>query len=224
MNDYLNLTDGDFDVFFKRLIQYAEQKCSGSPAAWTHIPAPERARLADAYTAWRAAYERTLVPHSKVETEAKNEAKQAGKTVIRSFVNRFLREDWEAVTTEDRLYLEIHVKDHTPTPHPAPEDKPAVEAAPSGKGKHTVTAINPQTGNKKKPALVRGAAFAHRVRGLNEPKNRAEDMPSVFQTGTSRDFQYGEESYGLTADYACAYEAENGLRGPWSDVVSVIIA
>jgi hypothetical protein len=34
----------------------------------------------------------------------------------------------------------------------------------------------------------------------------------------------GEVDYGRVADYAAAYENEGGKRGPWSDVVSVIIA
>jgi hypothetical protein len=49
-------------------------------------------------------------------------------------------------------------------------------------------------------------------------------MPSVFQTGTVRNFQWAEEDYGKVADYATAYENDGGKRGPWSDVVSVIIA
>jgi hypothetical protein len=48
-------------------------------------------------------------------------------------------------------------------------------------------------------------------------------MPSEFQTGAVKDFQWGEEDYGKVVDYACAYENEGGKRGPWSDVASLII-
>ena len=68
----------------------------------------------------------------------------------------------------------------------------------SGKGRHAVTALNPRTGSKQKPPFVKGVAFAHRVRGA--------------------------EVYGKVADYACAYENEGGKRGPWSDVVSLLIS
>jgi len=37
-------------------------------------------------------------------------------------------------------------------------------------------------------------------------------------------FQYPEADYGKVADYATAYESGAGRRGPWSDVVSEIIA
>jgi hypothetical protein len=95
---------------------------------------------------------------------------------------------------------------------------------PSGKGKHTVRALNPQTGNYKRPNLVAGVAFAFRVRGAASPKSAAEDMPSEFQVKTARDFQWPEADYGKVCDYATVYENEGGKRGPWSDVVSVIIA
>jgi hypothetical protein len=49
-------------------------------------------------------------------------------------------------------------------------------------------------------------------------------MPSEFQVGAERSFQWTEEGYGRVADYATAYENGGGRRGPWSDVVSVIIA
>jgi hypothetical protein len=67
-------------------------------------------------------------------------------------------------------------------------------------------------------------AFACRVRPSEGQKSLPDDMPSVFQAATTRDFQYGEAQYGMVADYAVAYEAPDGSRGPWSDVTSVIIA
>jgi hypothetical protein len=48
-------------------------------------------------------------------------------------------------------------------------------------------------------------------------------MPSEFQTSTVKDFQYSQEDYGKTVDYAAAYENSSGKRGPWSNVVSLLI-
>jgi hypothetical protein len=126
---------------------------------------------------------------------------------------------------DDRLAaLGLPPRDKTKTEHPVPAVKPETTAEPSGKGKHTVTAINPVLGNKKKPPLVKGVAFAARVRAADEPKSTAESMPSAFQARTSRNFQWNEGDTGKMADYATAYENESGHRGPWSDVVSVLIA
>jgi hypothetical protein len=224
MQDYLNLSDTNFDKFFKRIINYTDMKCDGDNPEWTHIPLSYRADLKSSYAVWAAAYAKTLVPHTPVDTQAKNEAKLAGKAKIRPFVNLFLREDQPAVTDMDRTAIGVPNKDKNQTPHPVPDLKPETEAVPSGKGKHTVVAINPSARNKKKPALVSGVAFAHRVRNIDEPKIMAEDMPSDFQVKTTRDFQWSEELYGKIVDYATAYENSGGKRGPWSDVVSVIIA
>jgi hypothetical protein len=124
----------------------------------------------------------------------------------------------------DFVSLSLPVPDRIPTPHPVPSLKPDTDATPSGKGKHTVTAINPETEDKKKPDLVTGVAFASRVRNASDPRAQAEDMPSEYQTSTVKVFQYPEADYGKVADYATAYEAGGGKRGPWSDVVSEIIA
>jgi hypothetical protein len=224
MSDYLSLDDAGFDVFLQNLISYVEAKTSGLPPAWTHIPSGEVGALSDALDLWYTPYAKTLVPHTPVNTLAKNEAKKAAKLVIRSFVNRFLREDWAMVTDMDRDAIGVPTRDKIPTPHPEPAVKPELDAAPSGQGKHTVTAINPQSQNKKKPARVKGVAFAHKLRSADEPKARAEDMPSVFHVSAVKDFQWPEEDYGKVVDYAVAYENEGGKRGPWSNVASVIIA
>ena len=80
----------------------------------------------------------------------------------------------------------LPLRDTIPTRRPAPDIRPETEGEPAGKGAHRVTAVNPHTQNKDKPPLVSGVAYAKRVRGADEPKSRAEDMPSEYQSGTSR--------------------------------------
>lgn len=166
---------------------------------------------------------KTIGPHTTVDTEGKNEAKSAAKAIIRPFANLYLREDQPAVSDMDRIAIGIPNKDKKPSPHPVPDIKPETEATPVGKGKHRITALNPQGMNKKKPPKVKGVSFARRVRNADAPPSAADDMPSVFQVSAVKEFQYGESDYGKVCDYACVYENEGGKRGPWSDVVSVII-
>ena len=224
MRDYLNLTDSDFDNFFKKLIEYTDEKCDGPTPKWTHIPAESRADLKSVYAVWSTSYAKTIGPHTPVDTEAKNEAKAEGKAKIRPFVNLFLRGEQPAVTDMDRMAMSIPNRDKTPTHHPVPDIKPETETIPSGKGRHTVVAVNPHAQNKKKPPLVTGVAFAHRVRSADEPAIAPQDMPSDFQVKATREFQWTEDLYGKTVDYATAYENAGGKRGPWSDVVSMIIS
>jgi hypothetical protein len=218
---YIPCKDAEFDVWFKNTGDYAALKMAGSPPAWTHIPQAELDKYNAAHALWHAAYTATLTPHSKVETLAKDEARAGA--VIRPFVKLYLKEEQPAVTDMDRAAMNIPNKDATPTAHPVPVIKPLAEAVPSGKGKHTVTAINPATGDRKKPEMVTGAAFAHRKRRAEEPKSRAEDMPSEYEASPVREFQWEEADYNMAVDYAAVYENGHGTRGPWPDVVTLVI-
>jgi hypothetical protein len=128
------------------------------------------------------------------------------------------------MTPEQRRDLGVPIPDPNDTPHPTPTQKPETEAVPSGKGRHTVTAINPDSHDKKRPQFATGVAFAHKLRLPTEPQSKAKEMPSEYQTPPIRDFQWEQDDYGKVADYATAYEKDGGPRGPWSDVVSEIIA
>jgi hypothetical protein len=218
LRDYIPKNDEDLLAFVKTLYAYALLHF----LRWL-IPSPQT--FLEAFiTAFESALRAYQDPnHGKIDTLNKNEAKKTLIAALRTYIQGFIIRNPE-VTDEDKERMDLPLRDPTPTPHPKPDLKPETEAVPSGKGKHTVTALNPQTGNKHKPPLVSGVAFAHKIRNMNDPKALAEDMPSEFQTSPVRDFQWGEELYGKVVDYACAYENEGGKRGPWSDVANLIIS
>ncbi|MDR3337753.1 MAG: hypothetical protein LBT16_11160 [Treponema sp.] len=217
-HDYIPKTDGELLSFAKNLYAYALANFT----RW-EVPSPQ-AMLEAPVAAFETALAAYHAPnHGKVDTLAKNEAKKALTGGLRIYVQGYIARN-PAVTDEDKESMGLPLRDTTSTPHPVPELKPETVVEPAGKGKHRVTAVNPETHTKEKPALVEGVAFAHRLRGAEEPQARAEDMPSVFQTGTGRSFQWKEADYGKVVDYATAYEKAGGERGPWSDVVSQIIA
>lgn len=217
-HDYIPKTDSELLQFAKTLYAYA----LANYARWG-VPSPQTS-LEALITAFETALTAFQNPnHGKVDTLAKNEAKAVLVHALRTYIQAYIARN-PSVTDDDRERMSLPIRDTTPSPHPVPDIKPEVEAEPAGKGKHTVTAMNPQAGNKQKPPLVKGVAFAHRVRSAEEPRARADDMPSKFQAGTARDFQWGEELYGKVCDYACAYENGTGDRSPWSDVASLIIS
>jgi hypothetical protein len=217
-HDYIPLSDDALLSFAKTFYAYAFAHFS----QWG-IPGPQNPIKddIDTFESMLGAYKEPN--HGKVDTLNKNEAKKTLKADLRTYIQGYIARN-PKVLPEDREQLGLPLRDTQPTPHPVPAQKPDTEAEPWGKGRHRVTAVNPETGDKKKPPLVKGVAFAHRVRDADAPKSRADDMPSEFQTGTERSFQWTEADYGRLADYATAYENEGGKRGPWSDVVSVIIA
>ena len=205
-HDYIPASDGNLLPFAKNLYAFA----LANFARWS-VPSPQ-AMLDAEITAFETALAAYQSPnHGKVDTLNKNEAKTALVHILRTYVQGYIARN-PLVTDEDKERMGLPLHDTTPTPHPTPDMRPETEAEPMGKGAHRVTAVNPQTQTKEKPHLVNGVAYAHRVRGAEEPKSLAEDMPSNYQSGTSRTYQYTEQDYGKVADYATAYENSTGHR------------
>jgi hypothetical protein len=217
-HDYVPRNARELLVFAKNLYAYAMVHYTrwGVPSPQALLEAPIAA-----FEAALTAYESPN--HGKIDTLNKDETQRALDKFLRTYIQGYLMRN-PAVTDEDKEKMGLPLHDPTPTPHPKPDIKPQTEAVPSGKGRHTVTAIDPQSGNKRKPGLVEGVAFAHKLRRAEDPPIDPKEMPSEFQTGTVRAFQWEESDYGKVADYATAYENAGGKRGPWSDVVSLIIA
>jgi hypothetical protein len=217
-HDYIPSNDDELLTFAQRLHSYSLTRF----AAWS-VPSPAdyiEQPAAGFLTKKTAAQDPN---HGKIDTFNKNEAKKVLVAALRTYIQGFIMRN-PKVTNEDRENMNLPVRDTEPTPHPVPDITPVTEAVPSGSRKHTVTAINPDTRTKQKPPLVKGVSFAHRIRAADAPPSRADDMPSDFQTGATRDFYYTEADLGRVVDYATAYENEGARRGPWSNVVSVIIA
>ncbi|MDR2482028.1 MAG: hypothetical protein LBD08_00170 [Treponema sp.] len=217
-HDYIPTIEANLLPFAKTLYEYAMM----SFTRWG-VPSPQLL-LEAAIDAFESAFISCQRPnHGKVDRLVKNEAKDALVHALRTYVQGYIARN-PLVTDEDREQMNLPLYDTTPTPHPVPEVRPETEVLPMGKGAHKVTAVNPQTQNKKRPPLVSAVAYARRVRRADEPVSRAEDMPSDSQTGTSRTFQYTEADYGKVADYATAYENSTGHRGHWSNVTSLLIS
>jgi hypothetical protein len=217
-HDYIPAGEGQLLPFAKTLSAYALANFArwGMPSPQTLLDAP-----ITAFETALAAYQSPN--HGKVDTLNKNEAKDALVHALRTYIQGYIARN-PAVTDEDKEEMGLPLRDTIPTPHPAPDARPEVAAEPAGTGAHSVTAVNPHTHNKEKPPLVTGVSFAHRVRSADEAAAAAALMPSEYQAGASRTYQYTEADYGKVADYAAAYENATGKRGPWSNVVSLLIS
>jgi hypothetical protein len=224
-HDYIATTYDGFDVQFKLILDTVAANTSGAQPLWTHIPPEERAKLEAAYNDWHPKHVAAELPaRSKIDVEERVEARKRNEPALRNFCQRFFYACPDLVTDAQLEAMNLRRYDKNRTPHGIPSAIPVVEAAPTARRTHRVTALNPQTNDKKKPDMVAGVAFASRVRSPDKPVSDSADMPSVFQAGAAREFQYEQRQIGMVADYACAYENEGGKRGEWSNVVSLIIA
>jgi hypothetical protein len=219
-DDYLALIDVVFNQWFKFMLQYVNQKCTGDTPEWTHIPAAVRTAMADVYTLWFTAYANFVGPHTEVDTEAKNNAKRAAKKAIRAFVNQYLR--FPPVTDEDRTAMKIPNHDTHPTPIPIPDDIPEVEAlTPMPR----VLRFRFRRANMKrwgKPKDVHGMELVWLISDT-PPKEVEELVHSAFATKSPLELTFKESERGKRLYFAVRWETGTVKKGKFSEIYSVII-
>jgi hypothetical protein len=218
--DYIPSNDADFNNFFKYLNQYVAQKCSGATPEWTHIPQAARTVMADSYIAWYTAYANTLKPHSKVETEAKNDAKKASAADIRPFVNQYLR--YPPVTNEDRTAMGIPNRDTVRTPVPVPATFPEFSVEVKAIRRLDIHFREQGSEGKAKPYGYDGAVIFWATRDT-PPATPEELTKSELATRTPHTLIFDETLRGKTVYIALRWQNEKGQKGPWSDVKTALV-
>jgi hypothetical protein len=188
--------------------------------AWTHIPQTARTTMADAYAAWYTAYVKTKVPHTPIDTEAKNDAKKAAKAVICPFVNQYLR--FPPVIDEDRTAMGIPNKDTHPTPVPKPTDIPELKVQ---MPKPRVLRFRFRHFNMKrwgKPAEVHGMELMWLISDTL-PAKLAELVHSEFAIKSPLELSFEEDQRGRRLYYTVRWETGTVKKGDWSEIYSAII-
>jgi hypothetical protein len=204
--------------FVKNLMRYATANCS----RWgiSQATLNDLQLLVDAY---EAAVEVSENPETRTSASImrRNERRADLEKKLRPFIQGQLEYN-ELVTDDDLIAMGLPVHDRTPTKHPAPHSRPALEVTPTNNREHTVRAANQLTGKDTKPADAYGVRYVSDIR--DTPPLNADDLRhSVFSRKTTRVYEYSEENRGKTAYYASCYENSKGDTGPWSDIVSAII-
>ncbi|MDR3234395.1 MAG: hypothetical protein LBT46_12170 [Planctomycetaceae bacterium] len=226
--NYIPSRDADFDTFFKNLYQYVGERTGGNVPQWTFIPGTATSELNDAYSLWETAYAAVKMPHTSVETLAKNEAREAGEKVIRSFVNQYLR--FPPVTDEDRLAMDIPNRDtsHTPVPPPTSQAEADIlfpgihlielKIKPYSELAHNA-ASKSDHGVRVYFGVVGDATAADKFR-LAAPPASGDDLPhSVFTRKQKYQFDFPEEDRGKTVYFCLRYENSKGESGPWGPIL-----
>jgi hypothetical protein len=229
--NYIPERDIDFNQWFKFLCQYVSSKTSGSSPDWTHIPLAAVTLLSTAFADWYTAYGNTLKPHTPVDTLAKNNEKFAAKTVIRAFVNQYLR--YPPVTDEDRLAMGVPNHDTKPTPVPAPTSQ--AEADIMFPGIHMVELVkirkvgtisdDPRSdyGVSVHFGILDAVNSEWRVAA---PPVSGKDLPyAVFTRENKILFDFDGES-GKTVYFCLCYENQKGGKkgtGPFGPILHAVI-
>ncbi|MDR1373827.1 MAG: hypothetical protein LBJ24_02525 [Treponema sp.] len=220
MADYIPRSDGAFDTFFVFLVQYVTSKCT--EGTWTHIPAAARTELASARNGWTTAWTNVKGPHTKVDTEAKNDAKKAAEALIRPFVNQYLR--FPPVTNEDRTAMGIVNPDPHRTPVQPPKEGPSYSVAQAGPAALGIVYRDGDKGKRgSKPKGMTGAEIHYGV--FDTAPADQEDLPGmVWATKVPHDIHFREADRGKRAWFALKWGSrKEKCESPWSEMQSEVV-
>jgi hypothetical protein len=219
--DYVPGKDADFDPWFKNLVDFVDARCTGPNPDWTHIPNEARMELRNAYETWHAAYVKTLVPHTPVDTLAKNEARDAATAVLRPFVRIYLH--CKPVTDPQRLAMGVNNWDTERTSINEPPDYPDYEIRHNKNNRQLEIHFKPQgTESKAVPYGYQGAVISTAVLD-HVPTSVKELTETVLATASPYVMEYEEADRGKTAYFSLQWQNEKGQKGPPSDILSAII-
>jgi hypothetical protein len=174
------------------------------------------------FSAYQDALEQMADPnHGALDTQRKNEARDALTTELRSFVMGFITYN-PKVTDDDRREIGTPIHDKVRTPAPVPTSRPIIETA-ALDNRQVAVDLRELAGDKRgKPDGVHGAEILYEIR--DEPPVVAEDLRhSSFATKTQMVYTFTEAERGKKVYFAARWENARGEKGPWSDVISAII-
>lgn len=218
--DYVPSKLADYRRFSDHFVEIVSQK----GAAWG-IPDTAKAKLTGGHAEWIKSQNEADNPETRtaITVEKARRLRKEDTANIRWIVNTYINPNASGtITVEDRLDMELHIKDATPSRHAPPTSRPDTEVVPSGKFRHTVNALNSATAKKEKPNDAYGVRFAWQLGGT-APESPAELPKSKFSRKLQADFSWDPSVQSQPVHYATCYENAKGQQGPWSAIVSTIV-
>jgi hypothetical protein len=216
-HDYIPRRDGDFLVWVKIIftsVAANAAKWNLSPSSWSHI---------DLLIAkYEAALKKSQDPNSGVaDTLEKNQAREALEKAVRKFVKEHLEYN-SLITDEERMHMGLPVHDSHPTPVTAPNTYPVLSIKLLSPGVIEIHAVDSESGRKAKPAGVHG--FEVKIAIVDEPATDWEQLTdSRFFTRTPGQISFTGKQRGKKLSLAGRWENTKGVKGPWSEIITVII-
>jgi hypothetical protein len=156
-----------------------------------------------------------------VDVLAKNEARDALKAALRTFIKAYLTYNPE-VTDVDKENMGLPLHDSTRTPVPPPATIPETELDSSVIRQISAHFRDSGSDRRGKPQGVHGVELRWSL--LEAAPVSIEDLHnSAFATATPYIFSFDEPDRG-NALYICPrWENNKGDKGPWGEIVKAIV-
>jgi hypothetical protein len=217
--DFIPSRDAAFDGWLANLTGYVSAKT----ATWTHIPPAKVTALTAVTTRWHNAFEKTLGPHTSVDTEAKKEARKAAEGFVRPFVVQFLK--FDPVTNEDRTAMNLHNRDTTHTPIGVPATRALItEIKALGGFRVEIRFQDEAAPNSKAVPYGDNGCLLNYTVGTEKVTDYGALTQSKLMTRSPWTITFPPEAQGKFLSCGSRWQNERGELGPWGEIQSVVIA
>jgi hypothetical protein len=157
---------------------------------------------------------------TKAAVLAKTESRAVAEKTAREFVNEHLAYN-KLVSDADRENMQIPVHKGGHTPAPVADKAPYVAATDHGP-RQVRFEFGESAVSKAKPAGQHGAEIAS-VIAEAKPDEMDDLTRSSFDTHTPLVLTFKESERGKRLWYAARWENTRGQKGPWGEIMSVVI-
>jgi hypothetical protein len=215
--DYIPHADGAFLEWSEALVAYAAAHLTAfnvEQAALTPIQT--------LLTAYQTAYNQAEDPNrGKVDVLEKNEARDALKAALRTFIKAYLTYN-PAVTDADKESMGLPLHDNTRTSVPPPSTIPEIELDSSIIRQVTVHFKDNGSDKRGKPQGVHGIELRWSFLDVL-PASVGDLKNSAFDTATPYTFSFDESERGKALYICPRWENNKGEKGPWGEIVKAIV-
>jgi hypothetical protein len=216
-NDYIPQSDGAFLEWAKPLVTYA-----AAHVAAFNVPQGALTPIQTQLAAYETAFEAAQNPNrGKVDVLNKNEARDALKTSLRTFVKAYLSYN-PAVTDADKENMGLPLHDGTRTPTPPPSTIPEAKIDSSIIRQLTIHFKDNGSEKRGKPSGVHGVEIVWSITD-SVPATMDEFKNSVFDTASPYTFTFDESQRGKKIFFCLRWENAKGDKGPWGEIYNAII-
>ncbi|MDR2361317.1 MAG: hypothetical protein LBD91_01145 [Prevotellaceae bacterium] len=210
-------SDALFDIWQSNLIT----KMTASATRF-NIPAAVVTDIVTKQVRWNTAYAAAKDPatRTKITVKEKQQARDDYEDSLRALTRSYLTYN-PAVTDSDRENLELPIHKTTHTPAPVATEPPWLKPNTSLL-RHVSFDYGGSELSKTKPTGQHGLELIWEI-AKERPPHVRNLTHSVFDTHTPLVIEFDEEDRGNTLWYTARWENTRGEKGPWGEIVSVII-
>jgi hypothetical protein len=219
--DYIPEADNKFYEWVNHTFPYATDPTNIN--RWRLRPDIVSAALVNEYNEFKTNYLHAINPETRTPAAitAKTESKKKFESSFRSYIKSNITYNPD-VTDEDRRIMQIPIHDTKPTHIGAPEEEGYLEVFFSKRQEHDLSVKNKE-GKKAKPKNAVAFEVWRKVGGT-PPQDDSDFTYVGTSTRSVYTIKYALSELGQTVWYRVRWINGKNEPGPWSEIISAIIA